>query len=271
MNEHYYLYAVTWPDCRVGEFGAGVDPRFPVELHCHGRVAALSSRVGLDQFDLSKLQDGTADLPWLSKVAVRHHEITGALAERWPAIPARLGTLFESRESLLAKLERCETLAAEFLQRIGDRQELAAKLYLVDDAHPADTRTAAVDPERGGLGAQYLAAQGRQRDRRRQLEAAARQAVESLEARLHPIADAWRRLHTLPSSLTNRPEKMLWNAAFLLPRELQPAFRIACDEFAADVSDKGFVLETTGPWPVYHFCPSLEPEGPSRALAPAVH
>ena len=63
MDEHYCLYALTWADCPMNGIGPGVDPRFPVELVRYGRLAAVASRVGLDQFDLAKLQEGTADFP----------------------------------------------------------------------------------------------------------------------------------------------------------------------------------------------------------------
>ena len=97
MDEHYYLYALTWADCPAEGFGPGVDPRFAVELIRYGQLAALTSRVGLDQFDLAKLQEGTADLPWLSKVAVRHNEIIGALARQCARAALATGHLLRSR------------------------------------------------------------------------------------------------------------------------------------------------------------------------------
>ena len=51
---------------------------FPAELIRYGQLAALASRVGWDDRDLAKLQQGSADLAWVSKVAVRHHEIIGS-------------------------------------------------------------------------------------------------------------------------------------------------------------------------------------------------
>lgn len=271
MTERYYLYAVTWPDCSAESFGLGVDPRFPVELVGHGRIAALSSRVGLDQFDVAKLQQGTADLRWLSKVAVRHHEITGALARQWPALPARLGTLFVSRDSLVDKLARCEAHAAGLLQRLGDRQEWATKIYVVEDSHAAGEAARPSDAARAGAGAQYLAAKGKRLEHRRRVEATIRETVAAVEARLQSIADAWHRLRPLPATLTNRPEKMVWNAAFLVSRDALAAFQSDCTQLGDELSGNGLLLETTGPWPVYHFCPTLEPEGQSCAPASVVH
>ena len=133
MDEHYCLYALTWAACPKDSFGPGVDPRFPVELVRYGRLAALTSRVGLDQFDLAKLQEGTADFLWLSEVAVRHNEIITAVARHLPVLPMRLGIFFASRPSLIAKLAPHEANTVEFLRRLEDRQEWAVKIYIDEE------------------------------------------------------------------------------------------------------------------------------------------
>jgi hypothetical protein len=311
MDENYCLYALTWADCPVNNLGPGVDPRFAVELIGFGQLAALTSRVGLDQFDLTKLQEGSADFPWLSSVAVRHNEIIEAVARHVPVLPMRLGVFFASRSSLIAKLTPQEANVAEFLRRIEDRHEWAVKIYvdenraekailantatprsqtpiadsppvrpyiIVDpphangndasttksfghighcakrDAQPPDA------PARAGGGTQYLAAKGRRADRLRQVEATVRHAVSTVEAQLQRMTDTWHRLRPLPATLTNRPEKMAWNGAFLLPRSNISSFQTACERLRDELAPRGLLVELTGPWPPYHFCPSFEPQ-----------
>jgi len=311
MDEHYCLYALTWADCPANGFGPGVDSRFPVELVRFGRLAAVTSRVGLDQFDLAKLQEGTADFPWLSKVAVRHNAIIVAVARNLPVLPIRMGIFFTSRSSLIAKLAPYEANTAEFLRRIEDQQEWAVKIY-VDEGHaemmvlatPAPSRPRAplanylptrahgrIDPPLGktnvfdvtkdldhtghgternaqpldgpahaGGGTQYLAAKGLHVQRRQQVHAMVRQAVLTVEARLQAFADSLQRLRLLPTTLTDRPEKMVWNGAFLLSRSTIRSFHAACEQLRNELASTGLLFELTGPWPPYHFCPSFEPK-----------
>ena len=269
MNEHYCLYALTWADCPVKDFGPGVDPRFAVELVRYGQLAALTSRVGFDQFDLTKLQEGSADLPWLSKVAVRHNEIIGAAARHLPVLPMQLGIFFASRSSLIAKLTPYEANAAEFLRRLADRQEWAVKLYVDEDraeqalradlASPSPRAALPGETARGRGGTQYLAAKGLRLERRRQVDAVVRQAALSVEGSLESLADAWQRLRLLPTALTNRKEKMVWNGAFLLPKSTINSFQTVCESLSSELASKGLIIETTGPWPPYHFCSSFEP------------
>ncbi len=258
MNDPCYLYAVTWADSSPDGLGPGVDPRFAVEMVPCGPLAAAASRVGLDEFDVAKLQQGTADLPWLSQVAVRHNEIIAALARRLAVLPMRLGTIFQSRSSLIARLKPYETGVTEFLRGLGNRQEWAVKLYLERDASPAK-----IEPVPGQAtprgGAEYLVAKGMRLQRRRQAEARARQSAATVEDRLKDMADSWRRLSPLPHALTNRRETMVWNGAFLLPRAKIGPFQAACEQLRGELTPGGLSVELTGPWPPYHFCPSFEP------------
>jgi hypothetical protein len=282
MNEPYYLYALSPPEPPADRLGPGVDPRFAVELVPAGPLAAAASRVGLDEFDPKKLQQGSADLPWLSKVAIRHNEIIAALAQRRAVLPMRLGTIFQSRDSLLARLKPYEPQAVDFLRGLGDRQEWAAKLYIETDPRQrtpqggqshfhgdntgvrggdADAVKIGTVPTAGG--AAYLAAQGLRLRRRRQVETAAKTAAATLEDRLGRLADSWRRLRVLPHVFSNRPEQMVSNAAFLLSRSKLDAFQAGGEQLRRELAPQGLIVELSGPWPPYHFCPSFEPRDES--------
>ena len=267
--KHYYLYAMTWADCPWPDSGPGVDPRFAVELVPCAQLAAVASRVGLDQFDLTKLEDGTADIRQLTEVAVRHNEIVSLVAKDRPVLPARLGTLFQSRPSLAAKLASCEEGVASFLRRLGDRKEWAVKVYLDEDAAegalaespPGDDPSAKQFDGSGscaGEGAQYLAARRLQKDRRRCVQSTVGREVSAIDAHMRSFTDSWHRLPPLPGALTGRPEKMVWNGALLLPSASLRPFLTDCERLRSDLAPKGLILEVTGPWPPYHFCPSLE-------------
>ena len=133
MDEYYYLYAITWAKVVPQGLPPGVDPRFPVEIVPSGQVAGVASRVGLDHFHPEWLQAENADVARLSEVALQHNAIVDALASHWATLPLRLGALFQSRASLVAKLVQCEAEAVEFLRRLADRQEWAVKVYLAED------------------------------------------------------------------------------------------------------------------------------------------
>jgi hypothetical protein len=266
MSEHYYLYALTRAGGVLPPLGRGVDDRFPVEVVPCVQTAAVASRVGLDRFDVSRLETGCTDLDWLSHVAVRHNQIIAAAARHRPVLPLRLATIFQSRPSLLTKVAHWETTVFGFLRSLGDGEEWAAKIYADDRL----TEEPLGPVQRGcpsgsagtiastGTGTQYLT-----RKRDRQLESQARHQqwqheVQTIEAALANHADRHCRVRSLNASLTGRKEKMIWNAAFLLPRSLSDRWLVLVEELRREAASGGLLLEVSGPWPPYHFCPTLE-------------
>jgi hypothetical protein len=284
----YCQYAFAQPECRVQEIGPGVDPHFNVELIREGPVAAVVSRVKLDQFDPDRLQGKTAeDIRWLGKIAARHNEIICQAASSSAVLPLRLGTVFCSRDSLQAMLVRCRSTVAKFLQQLGNRQEWGVKLYLekrrleLIPGHtgpPPPHYLAGTGPFSGGKppsanqrrpenmvlspsvtpGTSYLTQKRAQRDSRRELRANVHQTIQNVEQRLAGKAEHCCRIRNLLSDLTGRDEEMVFNAAFLLPSSALASWLETVQNVDREVSSKGLVLEVSGPWPPYHFCPSLE-------------
>jgi hypothetical protein len=260
----YCQYAFAAPHCRVQEIGPGVDPQYAVELLCEGPIAALISRVSLEQFAPERLAGQTAeDIQWLGKIAARHNDIICQAARTSAVLPLRLGTLFRSRESLQAMLVRCQPVVAKQLEQLGNRQEWGIKLYLerrhLESAsgHADPPPPHFVAPPQTGTG--YLAAKRAERDSRRELRAGMQQTVQNVERCLAGKAEHYCRVANLPSGLTGREEDMVFNAAFLLGSATQGSWLETVEQVAQDIQSKGLALEVSGPWPPYHFCPTLEP------------
>ncbi len=262
MNEYYYLYALTRNNRQMDSLGPGVDSRFPVEIVPCNQTAAVASRVGLDQFDVRKLESGNTDVNWLSQVALRHNQIVSDAARHHSLLPLRLGALFQSRLSLLAKMQRWESVAIDFFNSIGDGQEWAAKIYVdpcwSEESLAASRCLSSLQATDVGVGKRYLALK---RDRHRESPAMYQryqEEIAAIETSLMNQADRYYRTRPLPSNLTGRREKMLWNAAFLLPRSASERWLALVQEVRSAAALRGLLLEVSGPWPPYHFCPTLE-------------
>jgi hypothetical protein len=292
MNDLCYCqYAFSEARCRVQEIGPGVDPHFGVELICDGPIAAVTSRVGLDDFAPDRLQGKTAeDIQWLGRIAARHNEIICQAASSSAVLPLRLGTLFSSRDSLLAMLVRCRSTVATFLEQLGDRQEWGVKLYLqkqrrepppghtgpppphflgqqpetdltFDGEAPATNERPADHGDLSRLatsGTSYLTQKRAQLHSRRELRSRMYQTIQTVQQCLTDKAALCCRIRNLPSDLTGRAEEMVFNAAFLLPSSARASWLETVRSVDRDLRGKGLSLEVSGPWPPYHFCPDLE-------------
>jgi hypothetical protein len=259
----YYQYAFAPADCQAPGSSPGVDPRFAVELHCEGPVAAVVSRIGLDAFDPTRLQGATAkDVEWLSRIAARHNDIVCELAQTGAVLPLRMGAIFHSRESLKTMLKRYQSIVAGFLQAFGDCQEWAVKLLWNTRAseatagHHGPPAPHCLAPARSGK--DYLLCKKGEIDKRRALRAAVEKSVHVVEEHLSREAENYCRVRVLPASLTGRGEEMLYNAAFLLASSARERWVETIGRVQHEVCGNGLLLQASGPWPPYHFCPSLE-------------
>jgi hypothetical protein len=285
-------YAFALPDCRVQEIGPGVDPHYRVELLCEGPIAAVISRVNFDEFSAERLEGRTPDdMQWLNKIEVRHNAIVCQAARSSAVLPLRVGTVFRSRDSLLAALVRCQSAVARFLKQIGDRQEWEVKVYLEkrrpepvpghngppaphflrrrreigesfdDRAFSANERRAeyAAAPQSPERGIAYLTRKMADLDGRREFHGGLDQMIQIVEQRLANRAERYCRIRNQPVEQTGHCQEMVFNAAFLLPPSSQASWLETIQSVDRDIQRKGLVLEASGPWPPYHFCPSLEP------------
>jgi hypothetical protein len=290
MNDLCYCqYAFAQPRCRVDEIGPGVDPHYNVELVCDGPIAAVISRVGLEQFSPERLQGKTPeDMQWLGEVAARHNAIICHAANGCAVLPLRLGTVFRSRESMQAMLARCRPTVAKFLEQLGDRQEWGVKLYqdarapqpipghacpaphFLEQRRATGTGSGSRHPYSGQLaasadpapstapGTNYLAQKRAQLDSRREQRVGMYETIQIVEQRLNAEAESSCRIRNLPRDLTGHAQEMVFNAAFLLPAAQRPSWLETAQSLGRDVHKKGLLLEISGPWPPYHFCPNLE-------------
>jgi len=263
MPEHDYLYAFTWATCPKQTIGPGVDGRFKVELVRQGQLAAVTSRIGLDRFDVERFQGRTAeDVQWLGPIAVRHNQIVRAVAECAPVIPLRLGTLFSGRSSLLTRMSQCAGRVTDSLQDLGDRQEWAVKIFV--DSKATENRSKDQAPPAPHFSLETIAGSPCPVSRRGErlgkynLQSRIHREVLEVEIALEKHADRCCRVRAFPARLTGRRGKVVWNAAYLLSRSAVEQWFAAVKRLRETTRRKGLHLEVTGPWPPYHFCPMPE-------------
>ncbi len=87
----------------------------------------------------------------------------------------------------------------------------------------------------------------------------ARETDLALAAELERCAADFRRLRSLSQETSGREREMVFNWAFLVGQRDRETFRSQVEKLRAEQASKGLVLELSGPWPPYSFCPSLVP------------
>jgi hypothetical protein len=226
-----YVYGIVdSPQPHVADL-RGLSER-PVEARSWDQVGAAFSR-----------HDGERPPPSAENVW-RHEQIVESLMRRHAVLPARFGTLVRDEAKLDAALHQHRERIVHGLGRVRDHVELGLRVLWKPQMNPPPPAA----PPTETPGRDYMMA--RLADERRQREE--RQRAEEVAGSIHPplaaiAADSTRRVLVTP--------ELVLTAAYLVHGSQAGAFRRVVEQLIADHPDLSLLC--TGPWPPYHFVPSL--------------
>jgi hypothetical protein len=220
-----------------------------VELVRHKGLAALVTRVPLDEFGEEVLTERLEDMERLESLARAHDGVLSASLDSGAVVPFRMCTIYESVDSLRRMLEREHAELTGALARLDGKAEWGVKAFLASGAGAGRAEAVAAPAS----GADYLA----RKQQSRAAAEASREAVEAMvagvHARLAERASAATLSRPHDRGLSGRDAEMILNGAYLVPRDDAEDFTALAGELADRFEDDGVTLELTGPWPAYHF------------------
>lgn len=262
-GEAVYLYCLTRGvvDPPAIE-GPGVDGERLLTLIPFRDVVAVVCVVSVDDFCGPAAEARMADLAWVTPWACRHETVVEAVMRASPVMPARFGTLFSSRERLIAWLAIHSVAISRALDRLEDHEEWAVKGRLNRRVAEAPLLAAALARSAASAspGARYLEERRLRVGIGLDLDAWLQTLCERVAGQLREHAVEFRERVVAPAA-SDKDGVPILNWAFLVPRESVGDFRAAVQRITATHADHGVVLDCSGPWPSYSFCPSLEAEG----------
>ena len=255
----WYVYGVVDPAGRELATPLGVGGGTSAQLVEHGSLAAIVSRVALDEFDEAALRERLNDRAWLEANALAHEEVLRAFAEVMAVVPLRFGTVYRELANVGELLdERSDQLHAS-LARVRGRVELGVKAWVDRERlESAQAGRAATGTSATSTGRSYLEQRLHERD-------AAADAAELCAGIVHDAHERLLRLavdgvvnRAQPRELTGRPEQMALNAAYLVAATDQA--RVAAEVARLDHETRalGITFELTGPWPAHNFVSAEE-------------
>jgi hypothetical protein len=224
----------------------GVDPAHDVELIRHAGLAAVVSRVPLDEFGERALHAALEDLDRLEVLARAHERVLDEAMGRGAVVPFRICTIYESAARVQEMLARERDHLTAALRRLRGMAEWGVKAYAVG----VHSEAAAAQPVSG---TDYLSRKRADRDAAEIAWQAVDAAVDAVHAKLRErAADEALRLPQA-GPLSGHEGEMVLNAAYLVADADADGFRALVAELADRHGKDGLELELTGPWPPYNF------------------
>jgi hypothetical protein len=255
-----YLYGFAWPESTRYFSHPGLEeigPAQPVEL---GNLAAIVSSIPNGAIE-SGFTRQPPDPEWIVPRALHHERVVEAVQASATVLPVRFGCVFSSRMALQAIADRHRQPIEQFLHEVMDQEEWSLKAYL--SADEAIERLLVTNPQLSERFRRLPASPGTRcflekrlwQDALDEARRGGRAAVEKLHRAI--LATGLRVQTQKVQEGEGRARDVLLKLALLIPRvRVDEIFAIA-ESTAATAGPVPLCIERSGPWPPYHFCPSL--------------
>lgn len=223
----------------------------PRVLACGEGRFLVAADAPLDRFGEEAMERGLRDLDWVSSCAVAHEALIEHFLAADAVLPMKLFTLFRDDASALAQLARDKRAVERALGRVRGCAEWGVRVA-VDAARAAAHAERESDRAAGGAatGAAFLLRKKTLVEAARAVSVEGRRRVDEAHQALATAADDAR---TRPPADAGAQNRLLLDAAYLVPAKRARAFRAAAAKWAKQLAAAGLALTLTGPWPPYHF------------------
>jgi hypothetical protein len=251
----WYVYCVTrGEDLSIPSDLPGIDPGQEVTALNDGELAAIVSRVPLDDFDEEGLRERLTDMAWLERTARRHEDVLDAIRALRTVIPMRLCSIYREESGVRSMLERESEGLETALERVDAKAEWGVKVFLVSHTMPAATR-AAQEPGADDAGVAYMEGRRREHRQREQDRHGVDKACGSIHERLSAVSVEGLVIAPQRPEVTEHSGTMMLNAAYLVDDPCHESFHTEVQALQTEIEPLGLELATTGPWPPYNFIP----------------
>jgi hypothetical protein len=232
-----YLYGITKElpgEARISN--RGIDGVAAVEpVSCAGLLCWVS-RVNRSEY-ADRLAENMENLDWLAATSLRHQQVVSEIASRTTILPARFGTVFVTRASLAADVQRRRSTLLKSFKRLAEADEWGIKIFAL--AQPQSQISAA-------SGKDYL---------RQKAAALKKPSTRVLEPEVKKFITELDQLaaDTAPGGKVSSGQAGLeWHGSLLLRREKYQQFQRILDQYSQRWQGR-HRIECTGPWPPYSF------------------
>lgn len=243
-----YLYAFISSSDDVVLDIQGIDSQHSLFLIKERALCAVVSFVDMTQFTGEQGDKNLADIQWIGPRAMAHETVVEKISQSAAALPARFGTLFSSRQQLSQVLTQTYDQIMAFLDQVLDKEEWGVKGFCqrqqcVDKIAAEDIVTQGDALKKITPGRRYFEEKKIQTQAEKKFSSWLNETIKQLS---QTFSVAWLtqvELKLLSKKATAREEDMVFNWAFLVPKEKLTEFKALVEQVNQTYCSQGVFLE----------------------------
>lgn len=222
---------------------------------------AIVSKVSAEEFGEENLKKKLTDMEWVEENVRKHEEIVEEIMQYMTVLPFKFGTVFQTEKNVEKLLKAQDRKFKRLIANLEGKEEWGIKIYCdlakfkkVLEEKDKEIKKKKEEITSAGKGKAYFLRKKRdefirniidERISEYTLDSFDRLKRTSTEAEINRI---------LPKEVTEKNDKMVLNAAFLVNKKRIREFNSIVEYLKEKYGDKGLTFDCTGPWPPYNFC-----------------
>ncbi|MBI5123353.1 GvpL/GvpF family gas vesicle protein [Candidatus Roizmanbacteria bacterium] len=236
-----------------------------VSIIPYEELEAVTSLVDLNEFGSEEIpRKAQEDLNWIKeKAQIHEYVIEQAMrlgSNPISVIPMKFGTIFKTKEGLRNCLRDHHEQFKESLEKLKGKQEWGIKVYLKENIfrkaiEEKNEQVLAKKKEIGSMpkGMAFFAQKQIDEMVNQEKDKELDRITEEIYECLGQLAFSKNKDKLLEKDFTGRTEEMVLNAFYLIEEKKLAQFQIKVEELKGKYNPIGIEVETSGPWPSYHF------------------
>jgi len=260
-----YLYCVTKTKPPRVELDGMKVKVYPI--YSEGAYAIVSD-VSPREFSEDNFKKNLADIKWIEKKARQHEKVIEGVMRGATVLPFKLGTIFETERNVERLLKEQNRKFKKILASLDGKEERGLKIYcdinrFKEAFSREDERIREINEQAAasGEGKAYILKKKKEELIDNILSEKISECTRDSFDRLRRLSADGKINKLLPEEVTQKKEKMVLNAAFLVEARRAGELDASLEYLMTKYGQKGLEFTWTGPWPPYNFCSSSKREG----------
>ena len=253
-----YLYCITKvkPHCAdLQKTGIKVYP-----IYSQG-IYAIVSKVSESKFSEDNLKKKLPDMSWVEQNVRQHENLVEAIMSETTVLPFKFATVFQTEKNVEKLLKEHNAEFKRIIADLKDAHEWGLKIYcnpeklkvLLEEKNE-QIRGKAQEIASAGKGKAYFLKKKKDELIKNILNEKISEYTQNSFEKLEKMSSRAKINKVLPKEVTEKKEDMVLNSAFLVNKKQIIGFNRVLANLKTKYSDKGLILDCSGPWPPYNFC-----------------